>query len=59
LLVRAFDDRKRILEQIEDIAPDVARQRVLKLAGTLIEELHLLRDKAELGTFDNEPEPKK
>jgi len=52
LLVRAFDDRKRALEQIEDLAPDVARLRVLKLAGVLIEELHLLREKTESGTFD-------
>jgi len=52
LLVRAFDDRKRSLEQIEDLAPDVARQRVLKLAGVLIEELHLLRDRTLSGTFD-------
>jgi len=59
LLVRAFDSRKRILEQIEDLAPDVARQRVLKLAGSLIEELHLLRDRTKLGTYDNEHEPKK
>jgi len=52
LLVRAFDDRKRALENDGDLAPDVARQRVLKVAGALIEELHLLRDKTEKGTFD-------
>lgn len=52
MLCRAFDDRKRILEQVENLAPDVARQGVLKLAGALIEELVLLRDRVTAGTFD-------
>jgi len=52
LLVRAFDDRKRVLEQVEGLAPDVARKRVLKLASSLVEALQSLRDKTELGTFD-------
>ncbi|MCH7519660.1 MAG: hypothetical protein IH964_11635 [Candidatus Dadabacteria bacterium] len=52
LLTRAFDDRKRSLEQLEGLTPDVARLRVLKLAGVLIEEIHLLREKTAKGALD-------
>lgn len=52
LLVRAFEERRKVLEHGSGHLPDVARTEVLKLAGALIEEIHLLRDKTELGTFD-------
>lgn len=52
LLVRAFTDRQRILEQDSGFVPDVARTEVLKLARGLIKEIHLLRDKTESGTLD-------
>lgn len=52
LLVRAFEERRKVLEHGSGHLPDVARVGVLKLASSLIEELGSLRDKVTAGAFD-------
>jgi len=52
LLVRAFEGRRKVLEQDSELVPDVARLQVLELAKALIEELGLLRDRVTAGALD-------